>query len=225
MLGTFVNTGAVIVGSLIGYFFKNLIPERYSDTIMKAISLGVILIGLQMALEVQNILLMIFSLFLGSLIGEIINIEEGLDKAGDFVEKKLSKIKGDISQGFVAATLLYCTGSMAIVGAIEGGLLGKHDILIAKSFLDGVVSIALAASLGIGVLFSSLSVLLYQGTIVLISGLAKNLLTDVVVNEMSAVGGLLIMAIGLNFLLKDRIRIGNLLPAMFVPILYFMIIK
>jgi uncharacterized membrane protein YqgA involved in biofilm formation len=225
MLGTFVNTGAVIVGSLIGYFFKNLIPERYSDTIMKAISLGVILIGLQMALEVQNILLMIFSLFLGSLIGEIINIEEGLDKAGDFVEKKLSKLKGDISQGFVAATLLYCTGSMAIVGAIEGGLLGKHDILIAKSFLDGVVSIALAASLGIGVLFSSLSVLLYQGTIVLIAGLAKNLLTDVVVNEMSAVGGLLIMAIGLNFLLKDRIRIGNLLPAMFVPILYFMIIK
>jgi len=225
MLGTFVNTGAVIIGSLIGYFFKNLIPERYSDTIMKAISLGVILIGLQMALEVQNILLMIFSLFLGSLIGEIINIEEGLDKAGDFVEKKLSKLKGDISQGFVAATLLYCTGSMAIVGAIEGGLLGKHDILIAKSFLDGVVSIALAASLGIGVLFSSLSVLLYQGTIVLISGLAKNLLTDVVVNEMSAVGGLLIMAIGLNFLLKDRIRIGNLLPAMFVPILYFMIIK
>lgn len=225
MLGTFVNTGAVIIGSLIGYFFKNLIPERYSDTIMKAISLGVILIGLQMALEVQNILLMIFSLFLGSLIGEIINIEEGLDKAGDFVEKKLSKIKGDISQGFVAATLLYCTGSMAIVGAIEGGLLGKHDILIAKSFLDGVVSIALAASLGIGVLFSSLSVLLYQGTIVLISGLAKNLLTDVVVNEMSAVGGLLIMAIGLNFLLKDRIRIGNLLPAMFVPILYFMVVK
>jgi hypothetical protein len=225
MLGTFVNTGAVIVGSLIGYFFKNLIPERYSDTIMKAISLGVILIGLQMALEVQNILLMIFSLFLGSLIGEIINIEEGLDKAGDFVEKKLSKLKGDISQGFVAATLLYCTGSMAIVGAIEGGLLGKHDILIAKSFLDGVVSIALAASLGIGVLFSSLSVLLYQGTIVLISGLAKNLLTDVVVNEMSAVGGLLIMAIGLNFLLKDRIRIGNLLPAMFIPILYFMVVK
>jgi len=225
MLGTFVNTGAVIVGSLIGYFFKNLIPERYSDTIMKAISLGVILIGLQMALEVQNILLMIFSLFLGSLIGEIINIEEGLDKAGDFVEKKLSKLKGDISQGFVAATLLYCTGSMAIVGAIEGGLLGKHDILIAKSFLDGVVSIALAASLGIGVLFSSLSVLLYQGSIVLIAGLAKNLLTDVVVNEMSAVGGLLIMAIGLNFLLKDRIRIGNLLPAMFVPILYFMIVK
>jgi uncharacterized membrane protein YqgA involved in biofilm formation len=192
---------------------------------MKAISLGVILIGLQMALEVQNILLMIFSLFLGSLIGEIINIEEGLDKAGDFVEKKLSKLKGDISQGFVAATLLYCTGSMAIVGAIEGGLLGKHDILIAKSFLDGVVSIALAASLGIGVLFSSLSVLLYQGTIVLIAGLAKNLLTDVVVNEMSAVGGLLIMAIGLNFLLKDRIRIGNLLPAMFIPILYFMVVK
>lgn len=225
MLGTFVNTGAVIVGSLIGYFFKNLIPERYSDTIMKAISLGVILIGLQMALEVQNILLMIFSLFLGSLIGEIINIEEGLDKAGDFVEKKLSKLKGDISQGFVAATLLYCTGSMAIVGAIEGGLLGKHDILIAKSFLDGVVSIALAASLGIGVLFSSLSVLLYQGTIVLIAGLAKNLLTDVVVNEMSAVGGLLIMAIGLNFLLKDRIRIGNLLPAMFIPVLYFMVVK
>lgn len=225
MLGTLVNTGAIIVGSLIGYFFKNLIPEKYSDTIMKAISLGVIMIGLQMALEVQNVLLMIISLFLGSLIGEILNIEDGLDKAGDFIENKLSKLKGNISQGFVAATLLYCTGSMAILGAIEGGLLGKHDILIAKSFLDGVVSIALAASLGIGVLFSSLSVLVYQGVIVLVAGLAKNILTEVVVNEMSAVGGLLILALGLNFLLKDRIRVGNLLPSMFIPILYFLIIK
>ncbi len=225
MLGTLVNTGAIIVGSLVGYFFKNLIPEKYSDTIMKAISLGVIMIGLQMALEVQNVLLMIISLFLGSLIGEILNIEKGLDKAGDFVENKLSKLKGNISQGFVASTLLYCTGSMAILGAIEGGLLGKHDILIAKSFLDGVVSIALAASLGIGVLFSSLSVLVYQGSIVLLAGLAKNILTEVVINEMSAVGGLLILALGLNFLLKDRIRVGNLLPSMFIPILYFLIIK
>ncbi len=225
MLGTLVNTGAIIVGSLVGYFFKNLIPEKYSDTIMKAISLGVIMIGLQMALEVQNVLLMIISLFLGSLIGEILNIEKGLDKAGDFVENKLSKLKGNISQGFVAATLLYCTGSMAILGAIEGGLLGKHDILIAKSFLDGVVSIALAASLGIGVLFSSFSVLVYQGFIVLVAGLAKSILTEVVVNEMSAVGGLLILALGLNFLLKDRIRVGNLLPSIFIPILYFLIIK
>src|SRR6056297_3564095 len=225
MLGTFINTGAVIVGSLIGYFFKNLIPEKYSDTIMKAISLGVIMIGLQMALEVKNVLLMIISLFLGSLLGEIINIEEGLDKAGDFIENKLSKFKGDVASGFVAATLLYCTGSMAILGSIEGGLLGKHDILIAKSFLDGIVSIALAASLGIGVLFSSLSVLVYQGFIVLVAGLAKNILTETVVNEMSAIGGLLILALGLNFIIKDKIRVGNLLPAIFIPIVYFLIIK
>ena len=224
MLGTIVNTLAVVAGALVGYFFKKFIPDRYSDTIIKAISLSVILIGLQMALEVNNVLLMIVSLFLGSLIGEVLDIEDKLDKAGNMIEDKLSSLKGNISQGFVAATLIYCTGSMAIVGAIEGGLLNKHDILFAKSFLDGIMSIALAASLGIGVLFSSLSVFVYQGSIVMIAGFAKSLLTDAVVNEMSAIGGLLIMAIGLNFLIKERIRIGNMLPSIFIPIIYFLII-
>jgi hypothetical protein len=224
MLGTIVNTVAVVAGALIGYFFKKFIPDRYSDTIIKAISLSVILIGLQMALEVNNVLLMIVSLFVGSLIGEVLDIEDKLDKAGNMIEDKLSNLKGNISQGFVAATLIYCTGSMAIVGAIEGGLLNKHDILFAKSFLDGIMSIALAASLGIGVLFSSLSVFIYQGSIVMIAGFAKSVLTDVVVNEMSAIGGLLIMAIGLNFLIKERIRIGNMLPSIFIPIIYFLII-
>jgi len=224
MLGTIVNTLAVVAGALVGYFFKKFIPDRYSDTIIKAISLSVILIGLQMALEVNNVLLMIVSLFLGSLIGEVLDIEDKLDKAGNMLEDKLSSLKGNISQGFVAATLIYCTGSMAIVGAIEGGLLNKHDILFAKSFLDGIMSIALAASLGIGVLFSSLSVFVYQGSIVMIAGFAKSLLTDAVVNEMSAIGGLLIMAIGLNFLIKERIRIGNMLPSIFIPIIYFLII-
>lgn len=225
MLGTIVNTAAVIAGALIGYFFKRFIPDRYSDTIIKAISLAVILIGLQMALEVKNVLLMIVSLFIGSLIGELLDIEDKLDKAGNFIEGKLANLKGNISQGFVAATLIYCTGSMAIVGAIEGGLLNKHDILFAKSFLDGIMSIALSASLGIGVLFSSISVFLYQGSIVMIAGLAKNVLTDQVVNEMSAIGGLLILAIGLNFLIKERIRIGNMLPSIFIPIIYFLLIK
>jgi len=224
MLGTIVNTLAVVAGALVGYFFKKFIPDRYSDTIIKAISLSVILIGFQMALEVNNVLLMIVSLFLGSLIGEVLDIEDKLDKAGNMIEDKLSSLKGNISQGFVAATLIYCTGSMAIVGAIEGGLLNKHDILFAKSFLDGIMSIALAASLGIGVLFSSLSVFVYQGSIVMIAGFAKSLLTDAVVNEMSAIGGLLIMAIGLNFLIKERIRIGNMLPSIFIPIIYFLII-
>jgi len=178
-----------------------------------------------MALEVNNVLLLIVSLFIGSLIGELLDIEDKLDRAGNFIEGKLSNLKGNISQGFVAATLIYCTGSMAIVGAIEGGLLNKHDILFAKSFLDGIMSIALAASLGIGVLFSSISVFVYQGTIVMIAGLAKNVLTDAVVNEMSAIGGLLILAIGLNFLIKERIRIGNMLPSIFIPIIYFLIIK
>ncbi|SRR6056297_1828929 len=225
MLGTIVNTIAVVAGALIGFFFKKFIPERYSDTIIKAISLAVILIGFQMALEVNNVLLLIVSLFIGSLIGELLDIEDKLDRAGNFIEGKLSNLKGNISQGFVAATLIYCTGSMAIVGAIEGGLLNKHDILFAKSFLDGIMSIALAASLGIGVLFSSISVFVYQGTIVMIAGLAKNVLTDAVVNEMSAIGGLLILAIGLNFLIKERIRIGNMLPSIFIPIIYFLIIK
>ncbi|MBV1759386.1 MAG: DUF554 domain-containing protein [Dethiosulfatibacter sp.] len=220
MLGTIVNTIAIIVGSLVGLVFKNLIPEKYNDTIMKSMSLAVILIGLQMALGTQNILLVICSMVGGSLVGERIDIEKKLDNIGAKLQDRFSKTDSNIGQGFVTASLMYCIGSLAIIGAIEGGLLGKHDVLFAKSLIDGIVSVALTATMGIGVIFASVSVFLYQGSIVLISSFAKDILTDAIVTEMSAIGGLLIMGIGLNILMRDRIKVGNMLPALFVPLVF-----
>lgn len=220
MLGTLVNTAAIIVGSLVGLIFKNLIPEKYNDTIMKSMSLAVILIGLQMALGTQNILLVICSMVAGALVGEKIDIEKKLDSIGAKLQERFSKTDSNVGQGFVTASLMYCIGSMAIIGAIEGGLLGKHDVLFAKSLIDGIVSVALTATMGIGVIFASIPVLLYQGSIVLISTFAKDILTDAIIIEMSAIGGLLIMGIGLNILLRDRIKVGNMLPALFIPLVF-----
>ncbi|MDP3386533.1 MAG: DUF554 domain-containing protein [Eubacteriales bacterium] len=225
MLGTLVNTAAIIVGSIVGLVFKNLIPEKYNDTIMKSMSLAVILIGLQMALGAQNILLVICSMVAGALIGEKIDIEKKLDNIGARLQDRFSKTDSNIGQGFVTASLMYCIGSMAIIGAIEGGLLGKHDVLFAKSLIDGIVSVALTATMGIGVIFASVPVFLYQGSIVLISSFAKDILTDVIITEMSAIGGLLIMGIGLNILIRDRIKVGNMLPALFVPLVFLGIMK
>ena len=220
MLGTLVNAVAIIVGSLTGYFFKNFIPDRFSDSIMKSISLAIVLIGVKMALTTENIILVICSMVIGTLLGEIVDIESKLEGAGDMLQKKISS-DSNLSQGFVTSSLMYCVGSMAIIGAIEGGLLGKHDVLFAKSFLDGIISIALTASLGIGVIFSSVAVFLYQGSIVLLAGSLKDVLTDIVINEMTAVGGLLIMGLGINVFIRDRLKVGNMLPALFIPLVYY----
>ena len=220
MLGTIVNAVAIIVGSLTGYFFKNFIPDRFSDSIMKSISLAIVLIGVKMALTTENIILVICSMVIGTLLGEIVDIESKLEGAGDMLQKKISS-DSNLSQGFVTSSLMYCVGSMAIIGAIEGGLLGKHDVLFAKSFLDGIISIALTASLGIGVIFSSVAVFLYQGSIVLLAGSLKDVLTDIVINEMTAVGGLLIMGLGINVFIRDRLKVGNMLPALFIPLVYY----
>jgi uncharacterized protein len=224
LLGTIVNTVAIIIGSILGYFFKNLLPEKYGESIMKAISLAVILIGLQMALVGENIILIICSMVIGATVGEALKIENKLDSAGDLLQGFFKKHESNISEGFVTATLMYCVGSMAIIGAIEGGMLGKHDVLFAKSFLDGIISIPLTASLGIGVIFSSIPVLFYQGGIVLFASLFKNMVTDIMITDMTAVGGLLIMSLGLNVIIKERLKVGNMLPALAVPILYHLIL-
>lgn len=225
MLGTIVNTGAIIIGSLLGYFFKNFIPEKYSDSMLKGSGLAVILIGLKLGLQGNNLNLLIISILIGTLIGEILGIESKLEKLGKNLEKKFSKGKDSFATGFITCTLVYCIGSMAIVGSIQSGLTGNHEILYAKSLLDGIISITMAATLGIGVLFSSVSVFIYQGTITLLAGTLKLILTDITVNEMTAVGGVLIMAIGLNFLEIKRIKVGNMLPAVFIPIIYFLFLK
>ncbi len=225
MLGTIVNCLTIIAGSLVGMLFKNGIPERYNLTIMQAIGLAVILIGMKSALGCNDLLIIIISLATGSFIGEWIGIENYLERLGNYLETKFSKTSSGFSAGFVTASLMYCVGSMAIVGSLESGLTGNHDTLFAKATLDGIVSIILSSSLGIGVLFAAVPVLLYQGSITLMAGLLKPLLIPAVISQMSAVGGLLIMALGLNMIRQDKLRVGNMLPAIFIPLIYFLIMS
>lgn len=223
MLGTIVNCLTIIAGSLVGILFRNGIPEKYNQTIMQAIGLAVILIGMKNALGCDDLLVIIISLAMGSLIGEVIGIENYLERMGNYLQTKFSKTSSSFSTGFVTASLMYCVGSMAIVGSLESGLTGNHTTLFAKATLDGIVSIILSSSLGIGVLFSIVPVLLYQGSITLMAGLLKPLLIPAVISQMSATGGLLIMAIGLNMIREKKLRVGNMLPAIFIPLIYFLI--
>ncbi len=209
---------AIIAGSLLGLLLKGGIKERYRLTIMQAIGLAVIMIGLQSALKTDAILVVIFSLAIGGLLGEWINIEIRLEHLGQWLEKRFSATGGEFAKGFVTASLIYCVGSMAIVGALESGLNDNHQILYAKSVLDGISSVVFASTFGLGVFFSAFPVLLYQGIITLSASLLKLVLVNAVVTQMSAVGGLLIMAIGINILNITRIKVGNMLPSIFVPI-------
>lgn len=226
MLGTLVNCLAIFAGCLVGMLFKNGIPERYNQTVMHAIGLCVLLVGVKSALGSDDLLVIIISLAAGALIGEFIGIEAYLKRLGDYLESKFSNTGSgtpSISTGFVTASLLYCVGSMAIVGSLESGLTGNHEILFAKSVLDGITSIILTASLGVGVGLSIAPLLVYQGGITLTAGLMKPLLVPAVVSQMSAVGGLLIVAIGLNILRDKKIAVGNMLPAIFLPLIYYLV--
>ena len=221
MLGTLVNVAAIIAGSLIGLAFKGRISEKYNKTIVQAISLGVILIGLRSAFQCNDFILIIISLAIGSLIGEILGIECRLESTGMWLEKKISKKSSGFATGFVTTTLLFCIGAMAIIGSLESGLTGNHDTLFAKSTIDGIMAVIFSSTMGIGVLFSSISVLLYQGSITLAAVYIKPFLTPEVISQISAVGGLLIAAIGMNMLRENKIKVGNMLPAVFIPLIYY----
>lgn len=221
MLGTIVNTLAIIGGSIAGILFKKGIPERYHESVMHAIGLAVVLIGIKGALVSDDLLVVIFSLVIGTLIGEGFQLEAYLERIGKRIESRFSSAGSGLTNGFVTASILFCVGAMAIVGALESGLSGDHQTLYAKSVLDGTASIVLASALGIGVLFSAIPVFLYQGVITLCASFLKPFLVDAVVLQISSVGGILIMAIGLNLLQLIKIRIGNMLPAVFFPMVYY----
>lgn len=225
MLGTLVNFSAIIVGSIIGILFKNGIPEKISNTIMQGLSLCIIFIGISGAIKGSNILLIIISMVIGSLIGELIDLDNLLQKLGDKIEEKFKGKEIKISEGFVTASLLFCVGSMAIVGSLQSGLEGSHTILFAKSMLDGIASIIFASSLGIGVMLSSFSVLIYQGAITLAASSLKSILIQSVVTDMTAVGSLLIIGLGFNMLNITKIKVANLLPAIFIPIIYQLVLN
>jgi len=215
--GTLVNIAAVLGGTGVGLLFGQRLPERIRTTMMTGLGLAVALVGLQLALQSRQLLVVIGSLVLGGLLGELLGIEAKLEAFGARLQKKFSGT-GKIGEAFVVSSLLYCVGAMAIMGALQDGVGDRPTILYAKAALDGIASVALASTLGIGVAFSSIPLLIYQGGISLLAGLFETILTATVVNEMNAVGGLLILAIALDLLGIKRLPVGNLLPGIFISV-------
>ena len=221
LLGSIVNCLAIIAGSFSGIVLRN-ITEQTKDTVTKGISLGVVALAIQMSMQASSFIVIIISICLGGMIGEFLKIEDSMTRLGLFLENRFARGNGNFAEGFVTATLIYVIGSMGIIGAIESGVTGSHQTLFTKAVMDGFMSIMLTASLGIGVLFSAFPVLLYQGAItifasVIVRYLPKELL-DSLMNEISAIGGLMILAIGLNVMKLTKIRVSNYLPGILVLI-------
>lgn len=224
MPATFINMLLILLGGGLGLLFKNLISDKLMSILTHALGLCVLCIGISSAIGTQNMLCVIVCMVIGTVIGHAIDIERRLEGAGDFLRARL--IKGDgnsrFTEGFVNAALLFCVGAMAITGSIEAGLNHNYEIIVSKGVIDGVTSISFAATMGVGVMFSVIPLLIYQGSITLLAGWVGPYLPDAVITEMTAAGGALIIAIAINMLAlgKEKIKVGNMLPAIFLPIAY-----
>lgn len=232
-MGTIVNCLAVAAGAGIGMAVKDSLPKRFEETVFSAVGLAVVFIGLGGALSelllIENgristryTMIMVLSLTMGGIIGELINIEKLLDNLGNSIKGRLpERLAGNsFTDGFVTASMLFCVGAMAIVGSLEDGLNGNYSVLFAKSVLDGISSVLLGASLGAGVALSCVPLLLYQGGITILAQFVRPYLTDILIGQMSCVGSILIFAIGCNMIFGKKIKTGNLLPAIFFPIIF-----
>jgi len=234
-LGTVVNVAAVLAGATVGMLIKGGLPRRFQDTVTSAIGLCTMFIGISGALsgllklgengrlETQDTMIMIGSLIIGALIGEGIDIELRLENLGMWCKRLVPRDKqnsGSFVEGFVTSSLLFCVGAMAIVGSLEDGLNHNFSVLFAKSVMDGVMAVVFTASLGIGVFFSVIPIVIYQGGITLLAGFVRPYLSDVLIGRMSFVGSILIFALGINLVFDRKLKIGNLLPAMFMPLLF-----
>lgn len=215
-LGVFVNTGAVLIGGLLGLFLKKGISKKYNDMIMSALGLCIIAIAIGGILKGQNQLVMVVSMVLGSIIGTLLDLDGKINRFGDKLNEKFNKgdNKISISEGFVTASLVFCVGAMTIIGSITAGVSGDNHTLYVKSLLDFISSIMLSVSLGIGVMFSAVFVLIFQGLLVFLSIFLGSFLSDFAIAEIICSGSLMIMAIGLNFLGLTKIKVANLMPAL-----------
>lgn len=218
MIGTFANSGAILVGSLIGIAAGRHIPERIKTIVMQGLGLAVMFIGLQMALAGKEILLTVSCLLVGGITGELLQLEKQIEKMAEAVKRRLRSGSATFVQGFVSSSLLYLTGAMMIIGSIQDGSMGDPRTLYVKAMLDGAASVALASTMGVGVAFSALSVLVVQGCITLLSSHLSFLTNPAVLDAVTGTGGILILAIGINLLDLKQIRVGNLLPALFYAI-------
>ena len=219
MLGVIVNFATVVLGSLIGLLCKKGIPERVEKAVMTAIGLCTVYLGIDGALAGENMLVLILSMILGTAAGTLLDLDGGIARLAGWVEKKFQKKNGaavSVAEGFITASLLFCVGAMTIVGSLNAGLRGDHSLIFTKSLLDLFSSMMLAASLGIGVLCSAAFVLIFQGSLVLLSQVIAPVLTEAAIAEITCAGSLMILALGLNLLGITKIKVANLLPAMLV---------
>ncbi|MBQ9097366.1 MAG: DUF554 domain-containing protein [Clostridia bacterium] len=223
MIAVFVNMATVFLGSLIGIFFRNKIKKEYIDILICALALITVVIGVSSAIKTADFLCLIICLVIGTLVGMLLKLNERLDGAGDFIKSKMPKMKNDrFTEGFVSACILFCVGSMTIIGSFEAGISGNYDIIFAKSALDFVSSMMFGASMGIGVTFSVVFILLFQGGLTLLAGVIAPFLGNSVIVEMSAVGGTILIGMGINMLnISDKkITVANMFPAVFLPVIY-----
>ncbi len=217
-MGTIINVGAIIIGGLIGLIFRERFPERITQTVLQVMGLFTILVGIQMALQGQEPILVLISLAVGAILGEIIRIEERLDQFGKWIEIQLKVTEGSPAKGFIYSSLVFAVGSMAIVGSIADGVRGDHSILVTKSMMDGIISIPFAAGMGPGVLGSAVTILVYQGSLTLLARGLQSFFSPEVITELTAVGGILVVGIGINILGLQKIKVANFLPALAVII-------
>lgn len=225
MKGTLVNTFTVLLGSSIGLLIGTKFPEKINTMVMHALGLCTLLIGFKMAFKTENILLVIGSLALGGIIGEMIKLEEGLERLGEWIKRKVKSESGNFVLGFVTSSLVFCIGPMTIVGSIQDGVSGDASVLYAKSLLDGFASMVFASSLGIGVIFSSLTVFIFQGGLTLLGSKLSFLLRSEILDELIATGGLIIVGIGIYLLGIKRIKVANFLPALVVVVILALLFK
>ncbi|MBP3446238.1 MAG: DUF554 domain-containing protein [Clostridia bacterium] len=227
MLGVIVNMLAAIVGGTLGTLFKKGIPEKITNSIMIAVGMCVVYIGIDGALKGENTLVLIISMLLGTAIGSLIDIDDKINRLGKWVENKFNKgeKKVSIAEGFVTATLLFCVGSMTVVGSLNAGLLGDNQMLYTKSLLDLISGTMIAASCGIGVIFSAIPILIFQGGIVLLAELLSGVLTTPAINEMTCVGSVIIIALGLNLVGISKFKVANFMPAIVLAPLVCMLFE
>ena len=224
MLATIINAAAIIIGGALGSFFGDRINKKYTTGIMAVMGFTVAAIGIQSAAGIKSFLVCVVSVAVGTLIGMLIRLDDRINDLGDWAKRKLERTplgKGPFSQGFVTCTLLFCSGSMAILGSIRAGLDHDYSILLTKSVIDGITAMAFSSALGVGCMFASIPILVYQGAITLLAGALEPVLTPDIINEMSGVGGPIFLALACNMLElgKERFKIGDMIPCVFLPII------
>lgn len=222
-MGTIINVVAIIVGGIIGLIFRERFPERIAQTALQVMGLFTFVVGIQMALQGKEVILILISLASGAMLGEVIQIEDRLERFGKWIEKFLKATQGSPAQGFIYASLVFAVGSMAIVGSITDGIKGDHSILVTKAMMDGIISIPFAAGMGPGVLGSAATILVYQGSLTLLAKGLQSFFNPLVIAQLTAVGGVLVIGIGINILGLQKIKVANFLPSLVVIILLTLI--